>query len=388
MDVHRKPLVLKDGGMIQLPGDDYLSLGSWQLPFDSGSQGQLLASNGGGPAYWNTVPVGNLLINGMFHYFQRQAMTTLTSVSDDTYGPDRWNILTETAAIQVVATAADANAKTYWAGRLKQNQSSAQRMGLLQIVEAVDSRPLRGSLVTFQARVNHSASANVRIAILEWTGGADAVTSDVVQDWTKTDYTGGAGASKFFLNSANLIVTAIASFALTGGTAQDISVTGTVSTSCNNLIAFIWTEATAAQNSTLDVTEAGLYLGGNAPLWTPRPLGQEYALCQRYYEKSHDLLDAPTIAQGWAYQYSYAHTASLLVISTLNFAVKKRVAPVWHSYAWYTGNIDKVCENGGATDRTYISFRTYESGVQPYSNTSALTVGTDYYYNWTADAEM
>jgi hypothetical protein len=222
---------------------------------------------------------GNALINGGFDFFQRTAPGTLTAVADDAYGPDRWNLLTQTASVQIQRVAGDVYSVN--AGRMKQNQASAQRMGLLQIVEAVDSKRFRGKTAIFQARVKCSASQAIRIAILEWTGTADSVTSDVVKDWTSATYT----VDNFFL-ATGLTITAVAAVTPDADTWTAISVSGTVSASCNNIIAFIWTEATAAQNVTLDVTESGLYFGSVVRSWNPRPVAHELALCQKYFYSS------------------------------------------------------------------------------------------------------
>ena len=217
----------------------------------------------------------NLIINGSFDVWQRQPATTATSRSDDQYGPDRWYVLTQTAAVNVERSTGDT--KGQYAGKITQPQASAQRIGIAQIVEHIRSKPERGQAVYLRARVKISASQAVRIAILEWTGTADSVTSDVVNSWTSGTYTAG----NFFLGS-NLTVTQVASVTPSAATWTTLAVTGTVSSSCNNLIVLIWTEGTANQNVTLEVTEADLYRGAAAREWTPRTSGEEVALCQRF----------------------------------------------------------------------------------------------------------
>jgi len=62
------------------------------------------------------------------------------------------------------------------------------------------------------------------------------------------------------------------------------AITGAVDTSVNNLIVFIWTEAAAAQNLTLDIARAKLESGTAATEFAVRPYAEELALCQRYFE--------------------------------------------------------------------------------------------------------
>lgn len=218
----------------------------------------------------------NLLINGGFNYFQRiSSPSTLTSFSDDTYGPDRWNVLTQTASVQVARISGNG---TQYAGELKQNQASAQRMGMEQIVEGVNSVTLRGQYVRLQGQFRCSSAQAIRFAILEWTGTTDSVTSDIVNDWTSSTYS----ASNFFI--ASITVTAIGSITPTANAWTDFSIAGTVSSSCTNAIAFIWTEGTAAQNVTLDVGRMDMFVGGTTRPWNPRPRGEDFDLCQRYFQ--------------------------------------------------------------------------------------------------------
>jgi hypothetical protein len=264
----------------------------------------------------------NFLINGGGDYFQRQDPATLTSKSDDVYAGDRWYVLTQTAAIQTQRTTGDTQSK--YAHRLKQNQAGAQRMGYAQIVESVSAIPLRGRAVRAQARVNISNSQAVHIAILEWTGTADSPTSDVVNDWTSGTYT----TSNFFIATTTTVV-AVATVTPGAATWTDISVTGTVSSSANNLIVFIWTTGTAAQNVTLDITEAGLYDGTAARSWLPRPTMQELDLCQRYYEKTYDIDTVPGSGGAVAgfYYFLFQQYGVYSAGVGVTWKVSKRTAP-------------------------------------------------------------
>jgi hypothetical protein len=250
---------------------------------------------------WQSLlgPTPNYLINGGGDFFQRQNPLVATSRSDDTYAGDRWYVLTQTAAIQANRSTGDTASR--YAHKLTQNQAAAQRMGYAQIVEGVNARALRGKVARFQARIKCSSSQAIRIAILGWTVAADLVISDVVNDWTSGTYTVG----NFFI-ATNLTVSGVSSVTPSAATWTDISVTGTISSSANNVIVFIWTEGTAAQNVTLEITEAGLYEGATARAWMPRPVLQEILLCQRYYEKATAIDTAPGSNFGTSNQYDYA----------------------------------------------------------------------------------
>jgi hypothetical protein len=219
----------------------------------------------------------NLLINPYGRINQRGA----ASNADDTYGHDRWNVLTQTGTI-AVSTVSDAENGTPKMWRLTQSQASAQRMGYSQIIEAANCKHLRGKSVTLSGRVKFSLNAALRYAILEWTGTEDAVTSDVVNDWTNGVYTAG----NFFLGS-NLTVSAVGSITPSSATLTELTtLTAMLGSSFNNLIVLIWTEGTAAQNATLDGALQLEVTDATFPAATPREHRSfqiELALCQWYY---------------------------------------------------------------------------------------------------------
>lgn len=184
----------------------------------------------------------NEIINGDGRWNQRAP----ASNADDTYGHDCHYVLTQTGAIAVSTLSAPSDGIAHmW--RLSQSQASAQRMGYAQIFHSSRSYGMRGQTVTLGGDLRYSNAAAIQYAILEWTGTANSVTSDVVNDWTSGTYTAG----NFFLGS-NLTVTAVGSITPSAATVTEFSVSGTISSSANNIIVIMWTEGTAAQNSTLD----------------------------------------------------------------------------------------------------------------------------------------
>lgn len=224
----------------------------------------------------------NILINGGFAVAQRG--TSMTDLVDDEYSLDRWYVLTETASIAVDQQSDQEDGQPTNI-RLEQDQATAQRMGVAQIVEGVNCKALRGQAITLSARVRTStATTGVRYAILEWTGTEDTVTHDIVNDWTSTTYT----KNNFFINSADLTVTAVGEVT-TGGTANTWSdieaLTGTLSSSFKNLIVFMWIEGTAAQNVTLDLGLVKLEAGEVATGYPYEDINTTQAQCRRYYRQ-------------------------------------------------------------------------------------------------------
>lgn len=320
----------------------------------------------------------NFLMNGGGDFFQRQTPGTLTAVSDDTYGPDRWNVLTQTASIQLQRTTGDTQSVN--AIRMKQNQAAAQRFGMSQILENIDSKKFRSRTVNFQCRINCSNNQQINVAILEWTGTADSVTSDVVNDWTNATLTAG----NFFLG-ASLTVTATANVTPSAATWTALSVQGTISSSCNNLIVMVWTNGTAAQNVTLDVTEAGLYDGAQSRDWLPRSYVDEFYRCQRYYNKS------PGCDSGSATAAPTASPVNTIVptAGTGNFyipvrhPVEMRVTPTVHLYD-SSGTVDKVYKGADAKTASI----TYQDKAGFGGGTTDTTSAGQLFFAYAADAEL
>jgi hypothetical protein len=323
----------------------------------------------------------NYLINGGFDFFQRTAPETLTAVANDAYGPDRWNILTQTTTVQIQRVAGAFF--SYHGGILKQNQAAAQRMGMEQILETVTSLALRNRTITVQAQIKCSSSQPIRIAILEWTGTADTPTSNVVRDWTSGTFT----ANNFFLAS-NLTVTAVAAVTPTAYTWTPFSVSGTVSGNCINLIVFIWTEGTAAQNVTLDITEAGLYTGTQIRNWEPRFMQQEIALCQRYYEKSYELDIPPGTA---SYDSSMATTMVTAIRPGdrhIQYQTKKVAANAPTLWSVKTANTSGVTTNtDDGLDCTSLIDYASSSGATWYVSAGGIA-GHSHYFHWSISCEL
>lgn len=254
----------------------------------------------------------NTLINGAFGINQAAP----SSNTDDTYAHDQWYVLTQTGAV-AVSTLTDVEDGLPTMARLTQSQVTSQRMGYAQIIEGRDCKQLRGKQVTFRfGRTRMSAAGNIRIAVLEWTGTEDAVTSDVVSDWTSATYTAG----NFFIGSG-ITVSSVVQQTLAANTLTDGSaVTVTLGSSFNNLIVFAWTEAAAAQNVTFDLGRAQLEAGAEATPFEVRPYAVEMMLCQRYYYR----INATAVNQSYGNGYTVSTTVAAGVTT---FPVAMRAPP-------------------------------------------------------------
>lgn len=211
----------------------------------------------------------NKLINGCFS----QNTRALTSVADDTYCLDRWYVLTETGNI-TVAQLTDPDVGAINGIQLTQPDASPKRMGFAQIIESKNIKQFASTAMNLSARLRLSIAGNIRYAVIEHTGTADTVTSDVVNNWASATFT----PSNFFIAGVNIIDTG--TIAPGAGVWGALSDSGSLGASVKNVIIFIWTESQVAQNVTLDCSRIQYEPGVIA---TPQEWRHnEDTLCQRY----------------------------------------------------------------------------------------------------------
>lgn len=278
----------------------------------------------------------NAIINGDGRINQEG----VTSAADDVYGHDQHYALTQTGAIGISTLDAPADGIASMM-RLTQSQASAQRFGYAQPIEAKRTKAMRGKTGTFGGKLRCSSSQAIRFALLEWTGTADTLTSDVVNDWTSASYTPGS----FFLAS-NIIVRGLGTITPAANTITDWNLTATIGSTANNLIVFFWTEATAAQNVTLD--QRWYLVEGDATaesdpfpvIDTPTELGR----CRWFYRQigeagfkqanagtvsgrqflTANLLDAPmrvAPAMSWSNEQAYSNEGARTVVTSGSLTV-------------------------------------------------------------------
>lgn len=260
-----------------------------------------------------TSPIGGM-VNRIINPLGQFAQAGLASTADGAYtGFDQWLALTQSNPVTPSQLTAVENGTPYMM-RMTQANASAQRMGWLQWIESANCIDLRGQAIQLSARVRMSASTTLRFAIVEWTGTADAITKDLVNDWTSGTFTAG----NFFKSTTTTIV-ATGSQSLTANALTNVYVSGTVSGSANNLAVFFWTDSTQAQNVTLDLARAQLEVGLFATAFAPRDVMTERLLCQRYFNQM-----SGTTARFFGNGFMYDANNALCIIQ---FPVRMRVIP-------------------------------------------------------------
>lgn len=243
----------------------------------------------------------NRILNGNFSRNQ----TGQTSVVDAAYHMDQWYALTESGSV-TVAQQTDQEAGQATNLRLTQPDVTGKRIGSAQAILSLDCRDLRSQTAFFRARVRCSASQAIRWAVIEHTGTNDVVTKDVVADWTNASFTAGG----FFISS-NTVIAATGSVTPLVNTWTDILGSAAISTACDNILVFIWTEAVLAQNGTLDIGSVKLARGVQSP-FEPRPASIEAQLCNTFFIR---LKNSGASAGPFGNGYSHATSTARVVFN-------------------------------------------------------------------------
>lgn len=230
----------------------------------------------------------NYLINGGFDFAQRQAPGTLTTLTQDKYSADRWRISRENADLQYQRN--DATGETALTSKdfgLFKKITNTGKFMLYQILEGINTVPLRGKQIIFQIQMNASASKTIRMAVIELqnAGTMDTIPATLVSAW-------GANTMDPTLGANLAVITAAQSKSVTTSW-QTFFISVTVPSNSKNLICAIWTDSQFAANDTLSVAEAGLYAGVKPQSWLPRFFADELLMCQRYYFKTFAIDTGP-----------------------------------------------------------------------------------------------
>ena len=237
----------------------------------------------------------NLLINGNFDVWQRG--TSFTQ-NDDLYICDRWNALQEANSSWTFArdTSVPSSGSKY---ALKASNATANNQcAVVQILENLDAEQLLGKNLSFSfyAKTTSLEIANLRCAILSWTGTADVVTSDVISAWAQNG-TNPTWATNWTMENtpANLALT---------NSYQKFSIENVAidTAGMKNLAVVIWVDdGTIASGDDFWISQACLNIGGTAADFTPRPYQLELEMCARYCWARQTLGTNQTMVSGMGY---------------------------------------------------------------------------------------
>lgn len=349
-----------------------------------GSAGQYLTPDTAEPLglKWETPTVTvddttNHLMNGGFIFAQRQTPGTLTTITDGSYGPDRWKMTRENADLQYIRVdgSSESGLISPYYGQFKKI-TNAGKLLICQPLEYLDTLKFRGKVLNFQLQMKASASKTIKIAIVELQSGGTADTlPTLVSAWGAdgTDPTLGANLATIGTPISCSVTTAW----------QVFQFTGTFPATSKNLLVMVWSNADFAANDTLSLAEVGLYFGESQRSWTPRPIAQEVALCKRYYQKSYNVNTAPATAtlQGGIDTHSpIAGTGAWYKHVDI---IEMRTVPTVKSWD-NLGASEKVFKGAAGKTSAYGS----HSPSRIFVGTTDATSATELFFHFSADAEL
>lgn len=251
----------------------------------------------------------NLLVNGEFDFAQRQVPGTLTTYSNTsgrTYTADRFAVTNENVSIQyqridTIASPETNNTPRYY-GKYKKITGAGKFM-VSQVIEAGNMAHLRGKNVRVQMKMKYSVAASLTVRLGLIANGAsatqDAIAATFLSAFGGTGVDPTLGTNLTYITPTALIV---ADGGTVNGNAVDCVLTSawvrysavfTVPATAKNIIVAVWSNAQAAINDELNISEVGLYAGEEIRDWYPRPQAEQLTHCQRYYCKTFNADTAP-----------------------------------------------------------------------------------------------
>jgi len=336
----------------------------------------------------------NILINGGMMVSQRGTTfdsTTTPTNNNDTYLIDRWVLLSQGNDIIDVTQSTDAPTGALNSISLDV-ETANKKFGILQIIEQKNCIGVIGDVVSlsFHAKTTGSSIGNVKAAVLSWDSTSDTVISDVVQTWGADGVTPTWTTNWTAENTpANLSVTNSWSEYKIENIAIDTA-------SAANIAVFFWSDdLTTTLTDTLLISQAKLEKGSKATPFIGHSVGQELVLCQRYFEKSWNIDNAPGTAgdeySAAAFAYGFIGDGQNLA-QAFRFLISKRVSPTMQTWD-LAGNATRTTIFNSANAQTdnvnsasgWIGVD--ENGFTFNEANLGATTGRAARH-WTADAEM
>jgi len=297
----------------------------------------------------------NHALNGNFDIWQRG---TSFSTGGAGYGADRMAHFIFNSTI--TRESSDLVGSTYHARCTM--STAAGYTYIYQPFEAANAKALHGKTVTLSFYARKSAGYNGVFA------------TDIQKNSTANTQSGGSWTSVGGVSSPTL-TTAWTKFTLTQTIPSDGSAAG--------LRFAIW----GGTSTGLGYWEVAQIMINEGSIAAPfqragGTIGGELALCQRYYEKSYDVDQAPGASTSQIFYYKRAINAS--EVDGATFHVEKRIAPAVVLYD-SSGNPNRI--NNVATAST-AQYR-FNKGFGYVAVTGGgLTANSAYGYFYTADAEI
>lgn len=287
----------------------------------------------------------NRIINGNFDIWQRGL--TFAAATGGRYTADQWTanatgstIAASRQAFTIGQTAVPGEPLYFYRAVAASVAGAANHVILAHLIE--DVRTLAGQQITFSFYAKADATKNIVVEFAQYFGAGGAPSADVLINPTTCGLT--TAWQRF------TITTTVPSVA-----GKTVGTTETGSFQIN-----IWMDAGSNYNSrvnnlgqqsgTFDFARIQLERGDVATTFEERSVGEELALCQRYYHKTYDMDVAPgTVTNAGAIQFTASGTGH---VQPLRYPVQMYRAPTVTFYNPVSGAAGTWRDISGAADRT------------------------------------
>ena len=143
----------------------------------------------------------------------------------------------------------------------------------------------------------------------------------------------------------------------------------------------------ATNDATFEITGLQLEVGPVATPFEHRNIGEELIRCQRYYEKSYQLGDAPGTNTNAGSVMFLTNRSPGTAHTMLRYQTRKRAAPTLTSYSSTESNTTGMRNLDDNVTYNYTMNRNGETGCTAYP-TGSLNLGRFIQFHYTADAEL
>lgn len=310
----------------------------------------------------NALGMRNRIINGAMSVDQRNAgaSQTVTAAAELAYTVDRWYAYSTGANVTGQQVAGTGN--NQFAYRFT-GAAGVTAIGFGQRIEAANCFDLAGSTATLSVEL-----ANTALTTVTWTAFY-ATTEDTfgtLASPTRTQIATGT----FTVNSTLTRYSTQIAVPVAATTGIEIVFTVGAQTSGTWIIDNVQFEA-----------------GAVATPFERRPIGHEFVLCQRYYEKSYDYATVPATTNTWPGSKGFSTNGGGYGMCGIVFVVNKRTIPTVTAYSPVTGATGKLRNvSGGAADWTVSYNNTGSTGT--CLQTGAQTANAFVLVHYVAIAEL
>ena len=348
----------------------------------------------------------NKIINGAIDVNQRRQVSTVGTTGSGTSTknnslqmPDRWSYVSNTTAVMSAYQASDAPSDSNLTYSLQLSVTTAdasagatEYFALTQVIEGYEVKPLTNKTFTISFWVKSAVTGTYSLSLWnqDWGGAANRFyvaeyTIDAANTWEYKSVTITNGLTSAGSWYYDFLAGVTVGWTLYSGSTYQTSATNTWNTT-SYLASSTQANAVGTIGNVFAITGVQLEVGDTATPYERRPFELEYALCQRYYEKSFDYgvtaAQNTSVYEGAAYGIAAFNNQSFAV--NVTYAVPKRTTPTVTTYA------PDAASANWSTNTTTPTATTHNIGYRGFAvrGGTSTTASNAYSIHWQANAEL